>query len=331
MDPNHTAVFPGLITEPAAWDSTSVGGKAGITHTLTRVELSALARILERRRGSPTEQLTRADFAVPELEAFVSKVRNQIMHGSGVVIISGVTRELFAVEDFERLFWGIGVQLGSPAVQNAQGHRIGHVRNEADNPRNRGYMSDRELGFHSDAFEIVGLMCLANARSGGLSRIVSTLTVHNELMKRDPHVLDALYRGYPYATAERAATDEPVTSYSVPVFSLVNDRVSSMCVDTYMLAAAKAQGVALPADLEEGLERFFETCSRSDLVLEFLLEPGEMLFFNNFTTVHARTKFEDGPNERRHLLRLWLNVPDGRPVVPALLARGADYERLCRR
>lgn len=328
---NQTAIFPGPITEPAAWDAASVGGKAGSTYQLSPTELRAIAGVVDRTRHLSTEQLSREHFAIAELHGSLSRIRQQIMRGSGVAVVSGVTPEILPPADFERVFWGLGAHLGIPAVQNVRGDRIGHVRSEADNPRNRGYLSDRELGFHSDAFEVVGLMCVQNAAAGGLSRIVSSLAVHNELARRHPHVLDALYRGYPYATAERTASDEPVSSYSVPVFSCVDGVVSSMCVDTYMLAAAQALGVPFPVDLQEALNEFFEACARRELVLEFLLEPGEILFFNNFTTVHARTRFEDGPQGRRHLLRLWLNVPDGRQVVPALHARGADYERLCRR
>ena len=47
--------------------------------------------------------------------------------------------------------------------------------------------------------------------------------------------------------------------------------------------------------------------------LHFMLEPGEMSVYNNFTVLHARTEFTDSETYRRQLLRLWLDVPGGRP------------------
>ena len=321
----------GMISDPAAWTAASIGGKAGVTLLLTPAELSALATVVEQTRERPTCELTLADFAVPELETCFARLWHTVVRGSGVALVSGVTPARFEVDAFERIFWGFGVRFGVPAVQSAAGNRIGHVRHETQNPRNRGYMSDRELGFHSDAFEVIGLMCVQSAESGGCTRVVSSLAVHNVLAEQHPRVLPALYRGYPYATAERTVSDEPVTRYSIPVFSEVGGTVSSMCVDTYMRMAAEALGEVFPADLDEALELFFATCQRPELLLELPLEPGEMLFLNNFTTVHARTKFENSGRRQRHLLRLWLKVASGRPVLPALLARGTDYEDLCRR
>ena len=53
-------------------------------------------------------------------------------------------------------------------------------------------------------------------------------------------------------------------------------------------------------------------------MLEFTLAPGEMYFLNNYTILHARTAFDDHEEEdrRRHLLRLWLEVPGMRPIHP---------------
>ena len=61
-------------------------------------------------------------------------------------------------------------------------------------------------------------------------------------------------------------------------------------------------------------------------MLEFTLQPGEMYFINNYTILHARTAFEDFEEEdrRRHLLRLWLEVPHMRPVHPHIQSRGIE-------
>ena len=52
-------------------------------------------------------------------------------------------------------------------------------------------------------------------------------------------------------------------------------------------------------------------------------EPGDMQFLHNPQILHDRTAYEDAddPAERRHLLRLWLCPPDGRPLPPAYAGR----------
>lgn len=317
------------IIGPAAWTVASIGGKREVTLALTQPQIAAIAAILEKNRHLPLEQFTKENCFSAELRPFLERVRHEIMDGTGVVVVSGVTRETFPEHEFERIFWLFGIHFGTPAVQSRAKDRIGHVRHEVDNPKNRGYMSTRELGFHSDAFEILGLMCVEGASAGGETQIVSGLSIHNELLKTQPHVLPALYAGYPYATAESADTETPVTSYTVPVFSSVGETMSTMCIGAYMRAAARKLDVPFPEELNEALAAFYAMCSRKDLMLEFMLEPGEMLFLNNFTTLHSRTEFSNSAERQRHLLRLWLNVENGRPVVPALLARGADYERMC--
>ena len=53
-----------------------------------------------------------------------------------------------------------------------------------------------------------------------------------------------------------------------------------------------------------------------DIMFEYMMESGETTFMNNDTILHSRTALEDFPVEppKRHLLRLWLDVPNGRPV-----------------
>ena len=50
----------------------------------------------------------------------------------------------------------------------------------------------------------------------------------------------------------------------------------------------------------------------------FRQQPGDILFLNNWVTMHRRTAFEDHESEalRRHILRVWLSMPNSRPIDP---------------
>lgn len=317
-----------ILDDNAVWDASVVKSKDDIALDINEQEIEILLDLLKGLEGRNTEELKRSDFRCRELSSLTNNIHERLQNGKGAVIVRGLPRHELSDSELTNLFWGIGIGMGRPVVQNLQGSRIGHVRNEKNNPTNRGYMSNRELGFHSDAFEIVGLMCLSSSASGGVNQIVSGLNIYNHFSKKHPELLDALFDGYYYATAERQNSSKPYTDYKVPVFSRTSGKVSSMCLGAYMRSAARIIGEPLPNNLDDGLRLFYEMCNRKEFMFEFLLEPGEILFLNNYTTLHSRTEFTDDETHQRHLLRLWLEITDGRPVVPSLTARGRDYEQL---
>lgn len=317
-----------VTDDNAVWDASVVKSKDDIVLDINDQELNILVDLLRSLEGRKTEELKKSDFRCRVLSSLTKNIHERLQNGKGAVIVRGLPRNKLSDSELCNLFWGLGIGMGRPVVQNLQGSRIGHVRNERDNPTNRGYMSNRELGFHSDAFEIVGLMCLSGSASGGVNQIVSGLNIYNHFVKNSPELLDALFDGFYYATAERQGSNKPYTDYKVPVFSRTEGKVSSMCLGAYMRSAAKIIGEPLPDKLDEGLRQFYEMCNRQDFMFEFMLEPGEILFLNNYTTLHSRTEFTDDETHQRHLLRLWLEIPEGRPVVPSLTARGRDYEQL---
>jgi hypothetical protein len=163
------------------------------------------------------------------------------------------------------------------------------------------------------------------AESGGLTRLASSLAIHNAILKDRPDLLRALYRGFHYATE---AANEVISRTPVPVFSCRQGQVSCMYLGALIRKAAELINTPLPADLDEAMELFETTAEK--LSVEFMLEPGEMLVCDNFSTLHSRTSFTDSEERKRYLLRLWLSAPDGRPVDPAVAERGEYYDRLLR-
>jgi ABC-type transport system substrate-binding protein len=61
-----------------------------------------------------------------------------------------------------------------------------------------------------------------------------------------------------------------------------------------------------------------ELTSRPDLRLDMDFVPGDIQLCNNYTILHSRTSFLDGPSphQKRHLLRLWLKFPTPWPIGP---------------
>jgi len=83
---------------------------------------------------------------------------------------------------------------------------------------------------------------------------------------------------------EEGPGEEPVTPYRIPVFAL--------------------RGVTLTEQELAAMELFDEVARAPEHRLAFRLERGDMLIVNNYTVMHARTKFVEHaePQRRRHLV-----------------------------
>jgi len=325
-----TPIFDRIIEHPSAWTSKELGGKERLIRRLTNEQVDAIELLLRQTAHLKPQQVTRADFDHPVVNELLTAVRKEILDGRGAVIVSGIAPDRFSEEQFQRIFWGFGTHLGIAAEQSANGDRLGHVQAAEGDQHGRGYRSLQELNMHSDSYEVIGLMCVRKALSGGMTGIVSSLAIHNEILKLRPELLPALYRGYYFAAGEAKFSSKPITDDMVPVFCNVDGKVSCSFEPTHMRDAAVMRHEPLPGDLDEALQVFGAIAKRDDLALRFQIEPGEMMLLNNFTNLHSRTEFKEAPGAKRLLFRLWLTIPDGRPCDPGMRIRAQTYERVYR-
>jgi hypothetical protein len=163
---------------------------------------------------------------------------------------------------------------------------------------------------------VVGLLCVGQAEAGGLSKVASTVAVHNEILRRRPDLLELLYRPYPRSRlGEEKGGDRMF--YMLPVFGLRDGRFTSHYSRTYIEAAQKMPDVPrlTPPQLE-AMDLLAEVAD--SLCYRMRLEPGDMQFLNNHVIYHARTAFEDdvARGQVRLLYRLWLSMPNSR-ALPA--------------
>lgn len=315
---------PAFIEDPAVWTSAGVGGKEGFLKPLGAHHLRSLRELVEKTRHLRMEDIRRSDFDSPEVSELMNEVRREIMAGRGAAILSGIDLTSLAADDFQRICWGLGTHLGVAAPQSYRRDRLGFVQKEESNPTGRGYLMDVELRSHTDFHEILCLASVRRAASGGESGLASSLAVHNVLREKRPELLAPLYEGF----YQEWAGEQHVSAQKIPIFCRVGDQVSCYYHPLAIYNAAKALGVALPAPLAQALQAFSAEADHPDLRAQFLLEPGEILFWHNFLLLHSRRAFNDAPGGKRLLMRLWLNVPHGRPMHPAFTgrARAMDLE-----
>src|SRR3984885_14386384 len=297
--------------------------KEDIAFDLTARHRAALEDVLHRVAGTEIPDTAPPDCRPPGLDADLERVFDEIQEGRGIVIVRGIPVAEHSVEDVSRMFWALGAHFGRGVSQSAVGDVLGMVRDET--PRGgeesaRGYTSRRELSLHVDLAQIVGLMCVRRAKSGGKSQYAAGLAIHNEIAATRPDLLPVLYRGFPYHRRGEEAPDAScITPYDIPVFSVRDGEMSVFMVREIFNAAFRELKRAFTVEEIEAIDTFRATAQR--LQFETRLEPGEATFLNNYTVMHARSEFDDWdePEQKRLMLRLWLDAErKRRPVVPEI-------------
>ncbi|HVH79029.1 MAG TPA: TauD/TfdA family dioxygenase [Stellaceae bacterium] len=295
-------------------------------YTLSPAEIDEIETAVAQVRGRDLAMLGYGDFDLPRLTPVLENLREEVINGRGFVLIRGMPVEGKPIADSAAAYWGIGTRFGNARSQNAMGHLLGHVRDlgvATTDPNVRTYQTTERQHFHTDSCDIVALLCLKTAREGGLSSIVSSMSMYNELAKRRPDLLDRLFQ--PFATDRRGEVPVGEKPYfDMPVYNAHDGYISAIYSGTYIRSAQRFPEVPRlsPHDVE-ALEMFDELANDNELRLDMELQPGDMQFLHNHTCLHDRTAFVDWPEpeRKRHLLRLWLAAPDARPLPPIYAPR----------
>ena len=312
------------IDHPSAWTSASLNGKGELIFELEPRHLDAFCGAIKevRSRGLSLDNVDKEDFALDTIADDIDTIKSTLDEGRGIVVVRGFPVKDWSTEEIELMYWGLGLHLGVAANQSVMGDRLGHVLNVSDvDPDARAYRSQQELSLHNDLGEYHGMFCLSTAKEGGESRFASSIAVHNAMLAEAPHHLPRLYRGYSlYRVGEEGPGELPYTPHRVPVFCARDGYLSSRYMRAFIIAAATLRGDTLEEEDVAALDYFDMIAHRDEIMLEFMLEPGEAAFYNNYFVMHARAAFtDDKPNGRaRHMLRLWLYTDNGRPVVPEI-------------
>jgi len=246
----------------------------------------------------------------------------ELREGRGFVLLRGIPVERYTLEQIKTLYWGISSHLGNIAEQNVKGTTLEEITDlkvaNLDVPNLRGYVTAKGLDAHSDNSDTVALFCVDRAEAGGRSVIASMPAIFNEIVDKHPEHVEALLQGYRYDLRGEGPTgDLNETSEPVPVFSIHDGRVRGWFHRRLILGGAAKAGIELSDLQKKALDFVADAAHDPALLLEHDLQPGDIQFLNNYTTVHYRSPFSDGPNHKRLLLRIWINRTDRSDTDPA--------------
>ena len=322
------AQVPERITGPAAWYGPALMQRRDWIETLSPAEIAELGRAIRRLAGRNTDlaAIRAADFPLPMLAPRLRRILGEVLEGRGFALIRGLDLGRYDRRAVAIAFLGLGSHFGNPRPQNAKGHLLGHVKDlglTSVDPNVRIYQTRERQTYHTDSCDIVALLCLKTAKAGGLSTLVSAVTIYNEMRAREPELAAALFE--PVETDRRGETPPGQLPYfRIPVFSWHAGLLSVMYQRQYIESARRFADVPpLTPRQIAALDLFDSLANDPALNLHMAFQPGDIQLVHNHALLHDRTAFEDWPEpeRQRHLLRLWLAPPNARPLPPVFAER----------
>jgi hypothetical protein len=307
----HTTLPAGPISGAAAWKGSELADSQEWREHLSQADVEEMRRAVDAATacGRATNELTVADFPLPALHGKVDRWRRELKDGRGFLLVGGFPVGHWSRAEAEVAFWGLGLHLGMPGAQNTDGDLLGHVTDLSAQQRHadeRLYRTNKNIRFHCDAADVVGLLCLGGSAKGGESRLVSSVTVFNHLLTARPQLARRLFE--PFLLDARQPPTAATQYTPVQPCAFDGKRLRTFMHLDYFSSVERHEGVRLDTLAREALAEWEAYAERPEIHLDMQLRPGDVQLVSNHTVVHARTSYVDDPSSPRHLLRLWLSL-----------------------
>lgn len=313
------------ITDRTAWDADSLGQNPGWRYTFTPEDCSEIAAAVgvAHEAGLSAGEFSRDNFPLPTVAQKIARVMDEVEHGPGVGLFSGLPVDRYDERTTRTAYWGLATHFGTAISQNSRGERMAEVidrGNDHDDMNVRGYKTKAALAPHVDSCAMTTLLCVQSAQNGGDSLITSAINVYNRVLAEFPEYLDVYERGFQHDLRGEGPTGrlDEVTHHEIPVFSYHAGRLSCAFNNRIMRSAREKVGPPLSTHEIEAIDLIIQLAQDPRAQYRMRLAPGDIQIVNNYTVLHARDTYEDSTiaDEKRCLLRLWLNPLVARNVAP---------------
>ena len=327
----NLAMPSGPVGGSFAWTPAEVTRRDDWILRLGDGDIAEIDAAVAATRGLAIPEIERDDFRLDRLTTRLGALRAQIRSGLGFGYIKGLPVGRYDREALIRIYWGLCRHIGDPVTQNRNGHLVGHVIDVGDSvadANKRITQTNAELCFHADSCDVVALLCIDRARSGGESMIVSGVAVHDEMMRRSPELLAELYKPI-YMDRRGEVPPGKHPWFGMPLFTWHRGGLNGYApVLQYIESLSRFPEAPRMSNAQKAaLDLFYRLCD--DMCLRLHFEPGDIQFLQNHVVFHSRTAYVDGPDPspRRHLMRIWLSLPDGRALPPSYAEKWINIER----
>ena len=317
-----TDILRSPVRGACVWRGNQIRDKPTWIYRLSPQDLAEIdhAMVHVRARSVPLFEMTAGDFPLGAFGERLTRLRDELEGGRGFQLLRGLPVDRYSLGENRILAWGVASHIGSPEPQDRKGslmHDITDTGKTVDgSDATRGFETNEELSFHNDGGDAFMLLCLRTARSGGVSKLVSAGALFNEILARRPDLAEVLQQPFHFDARAQEGSGRPRCQV-VPIFTYHAKHLSALYKRRYIELAQRFPEVPrLTAEQEEALDLVDAICADPDFHLSFEMEPGDVQMGNNYAVLHSRTQFQDHdePHRKRHLLRIWMTLPNGRPL-----------------
>jgi hypothetical protein len=325
--------IPAIIDSPSAWYGPEMAGRTDWIEQLHEHEIAEIETAVHQFLSSNIDpvRIGPKDFPLPTLGTRLQQVLNDVLNGRGFALLRGLPIQKWTPQFAAIAFAGVGVHCGRLRSQNAQGHLLGHVKDQglsSTDPNVRIYQTRERQNYHTDSCDVVALLCMQPAKSGGLSSLVSSVTIFNEMRRRRKDLAQVLFA--PIETDRRGEVlDGQKPYFRIPVFNWHGGLLTTIYHRPYIDSARRFPDVPpLSPQQVEALNLFDQLCNDPALHFFMQFQAGDIQLVHNHTLLHDRTAFEDWPEpyRKRHLFRLWLAPLQARELPPIFAERYGALE-----
>lgn len=320
-----------FIKGACVWEGAEMANDRRWVKVIPDAVLAEIDVAVARLGDTGWKRVNRGNFPLAGSEAFFADVREELENGSGLVKIEGLDVGCYTTEQLRRIWYGLGCHIGTPMYQNRRGEAMRDIKDAGsagvalygqtvDTAGSKFLssgartLSPGQLRFHTDRCDVVGLLCVRQALEGGVSKLSSSATVYNDILRRRPDLHELLCKPIPRSRFGEEAGGEYV-AYDLPVFGVRDGKLTSHFSLTYIENAQLLSSVRKLTNSEhEAIQMLLDVAEEHCFEMRFA--PGDIQLLNNHVVYHARTAFKDDASSGhdRMLMRLWLSVPNSRAL-----------------
>lgn len=308
---------------PQAWYSDDLRQDQSWILKMTDQQAAGFTAAMQHAKASGKDLLdmTAADFPLSETSAAIlTQAFRSTQEHWGLCLLKGFPVQDWSQDDARLAYWGIGLHAGVARTQNRASDVMTDVRDSGATYKSksgRGYNTNAALDFHADSCDVVALLCLQPAKSGGQSKVTNSIALCAEIARRRPDLVDVLKQPIFHSYQGTQSPSQP-PFYNCPLLGSLPGHFAFRANRKNTIAAQEdfSDVPALSQQQIEALDLIDEITADPLFCYSMWLERGDLQLLNNYVMLHSRTEFEDHEDfeKRRHLLRLWLSVPDSQPL-----------------
>jgi hypothetical protein len=310
------ATPPVLISDASVWFRNDFENPRSWVHELSAASQNEIEASVRRAvsAGKCFTDVNQRDFPLPKTRAMLREVFVDLEDGRGFSVVGNFPIERFSYDEALIGYALVSAHLGVLVDQSYAGSMKVDVKDLglAYGKDVRGYHSNAMLRFHTDGAVLTGLLCLESSVEGGRSVLTSSGALSNAILRERPDLHEVLVKGFfHHRRGEHAPGDNPVSPAPIPVFAFY-DGLLHCTYDRNQSLWAAEEGIQITPKQLEAMNYLDSLITSDKFQLHMEMRKGDIQYLNNFTVMHSRTEYRDGPARKRHLVRYWIDVPNGK-------------------